>query len=302
MTEAVSWVKWRFDHWRGDEGLRVCGLAARGLWIDLLSFMHGGKPYGHLSLNGKPPTNKQIAAMVGMTTEKEVAALLQELETNGVFSRSEDGMIKSRRLVRDNAAREKGKEYGLQGGNPLLTGNLPGVDNGSGYRFRITGGVNPPLKDRVRERKREETESESEGDSRSRRSRHLAGSLEDEHAQFWAIYPRKKEGPGACLPKFKIARKLASFETIMDGLRRYEFDPAWLPMAATWLHQKRWLTQPDTAPVTIAQKVNGHELDLTLDFATPIKDQFPKPESAHEPKRLSSNDPPAIWDDIPPIA
>jgi hypothetical protein len=100
MTEMLPWVKWSFDRWRNEETLRMCGLAARGLWADLLAVMHGCKPYGHLSINGKSPSPKQIASIVGMTTEKEVVQLLHELETNGVFSRSDTGLIYCRRMAR----------------------------------------------------------------------------------------------------------------------------------------------------------------------------------------------------------
>ena len=35
MTDEVSWVKWHFSKWLGDPALRMCSLAARGLWADL---------------------------------------------------------------------------------------------------------------------------------------------------------------------------------------------------------------------------------------------------------------------------
>lgn len=129
MTESVPWVKWRFDRWKNDEGLRMCGLAARGLWADLLAIMHGCDPYGHLAIRGREPSAKQIASLVGMTTEREVNSLLRELEDAGVFSRSADGLIYNRRMVRDNEARLRGKATGPTGnvgGNPnLATGTVP---------------------------------------------------------------------------------------------------------------------------------------------------------------------------------
>ena len=35
--------------WLHDTGLRACSLAARGLWIDIVCFMHQAEPYGHLT-------------------------------------------------------------------------------------------------------------------------------------------------------------------------------------------------------------------------------------------------------------
>lgn len=70
---------------------------------------------------------------------------------------------------------------------------------------------------------------------------------------FWEAYPRKRDGIGKARQEWAAARKKASFEEIMAGLGRYEFDDRdrgkWLPMAATWLNQERWTTQPDTKPI-----------------------------------------------------
>lgn len=72
--------------------------------------------------------------------------------------------------------------------------------------------------------------------------------LEGEFEVFWKLYPRKQEGPAACRKEWDRALKVASAEEIIGGLRRYPFKPDFLPMAATWLNQKRWLTQANTPP------------------------------------------------------
>ncbi len=62
---------------------------------------------------------------------------------------------------------------------------------------------------------------------------------------FWAEYPRKSD-KGHARKAFNGALKKASFETIMVGLRRYEFDHRKLdgrsviPLPATWLNGERW--------------------------------------------------------------
>ena len=179
MTAAQPWVKWRFDKWRNDEGLRLCSLAARGLWAELLAIMHGCLPYGHLTVRGKSPTPKQIAALVGNTTEKEVTELIDELEDNGVFSRTADGVIWCRRMVRDNEARETGRNNGLRGGNPTLMreGNQERDNVESTVRDNqpettcdanpLKGGVNPSPKDRIEIRDTEIRDNESR-DARAR--------------------------------------------------------------------------------------------------------------------------------------
>lgn len=102
--------KFWWQDWRNDAALQVCSLAARGLWIEMLAIAHEGDPVGHVTINGKPPTPKQVAAIV-RSTEKEVTKLLRELEDAGVFSRSDAGAIYSRRMVRDAEISAAGAEY-----------------------------------------------------------------------------------------------------------------------------------------------------------------------------------------------
>jgi 5-methylcytosine-specific restriction endonuclease McrA len=90
--------------WMKDPELRSVSLAARGLWIDMLSLMFECDRRGYLQLNGKPVNADQLARMTGCSTG-EVSHCLQELDDSGVFSRSDDGTIYSRRLVRDEKKR-----------------------------------------------------------------------------------------------------------------------------------------------------------------------------------------------------
>ncbi|ANB33251.1 hypothetical protein M2324_003640 [Rhodovulum sulfidophilum] len=34
------WLKFYTSDWRSDPGLRMCGLAARGLWVEMICLMH----------------------------------------------------------------------------------------------------------------------------------------------------------------------------------------------------------------------------------------------------------------------
>lgn len=97
--------------WRRDNELRVCSIGARGLWIEMMAIMHDGTPYGHLAVAGCPVTTPQLASLVGVTTSV-CARLLAELEAHHVFSRTDSGVIYSRRMVHDEALREKRAGYG----------------------------------------------------------------------------------------------------------------------------------------------------------------------------------------------
>lgn len=92
------WLKFYPLDWRGDPKLRMCSMAARGLWIEILSLMHEAAPYGHLLVNGKSPTDTQIAVLAGAPSD-QITDLLGELETAGVFSRTKDGVIYSLDMV-----------------------------------------------------------------------------------------------------------------------------------------------------------------------------------------------------------
>lgn len=119
--------------WLRDPGVRAISFAARGLWTDMLCLMHESDRRGYLQLNGKPVNAEQLARMTGGSTD-DVSRLLQELEDSGVFSRSEHGMIYSRRMTRDERKREKCAEAGKRGGNPTLKGHPKGRPKGESNR------------------------------------------------------------------------------------------------------------------------------------------------------------------------
>lgn len=118
--------------WHRDLALQSCPLAARGLWHEMNCLMHQGEPYGHLTMpNGKVMTPAQLANLAKIS-ERECKKLVEMLEDAGVFSRTTEGAVFSRRMVRDEALRNtraaggkggaehgiKGAEHGSKGGRP----------------------------------------------------------------------------------------------------------------------------------------------------------------------------------------
>jgi hypothetical protein len=122
------WLKFYPGDWRSDPALRMCSLAARGLWIDMLCLMHEADPRGSLLVNGKPVKQPQLASLVGVSV-REVTACLNELEAAGVFSRDNDAVY-SRRMRRDTDKAEQDKANGKGGGNPALKRGVNPPDNG----------------------------------------------------------------------------------------------------------------------------------------------------------------------------
>ncbi len=126
MADKRPWFKFYPTDWRGDKALRLCGAAARGLWIEMLALMHEGKPYGHLVVNGRPVTETQLASLCGIPLD-QVHTLLGELENAGVFSQAGNGVIFSRRMTRDARKAAKCAKAGKEGGgNPAFKGQGKG--------------------------------------------------------------------------------------------------------------------------------------------------------------------------------
>ncbi len=105
--------------WLRDTALRSCSTGARGLWIDMICFMHEGNPYGHLKVGDKVILPVNLARMVGETLEV-VEGWLKELNHAGVYDLTEDGTICSRRMIRDENLRQIRALGGKLGGNPAL--------------------------------------------------------------------------------------------------------------------------------------------------------------------------------------
>jgi hypothetical protein len=238
------WMKFWPQDWEGDVALRVVSLSAQGLWMRLVCAMHRSEPYGHLTMNGRPMSVRQVASLASIS-EREAKKLLDELEKAGVFSRTEDGVIFSRRLVRDRAVSEAGRQNGKAGGNPNLKPKVPD---------RISGGVNPPLNggpnllEAEAEAETEKIFSLRSNISRARQAR-AADTQPKGFAEFWQHYPAKV-GKGAALKAWPKAVREAGGDpseiVIALKARLHLFNPEFVPNPATWLNQRRWEDDPET--------------------------------------------------------
>jgi hypothetical protein len=48
--------------WRADAMLRLCSIAARGLWAEMMCIMHDAERYGSLLVNGRASTRSNSLA------------------------------------------------------------------------------------------------------------------------------------------------------------------------------------------------------------------------------------------------
>lgn len=221
----LPYIKWFPTDWRADPRLRMCSLAARGLWIDLIGYMHEAEPYGHLTINGTEPTLQDIASLVGRPLG-EVRKAMAELEQRQVYSTDAlQGTIYSRRMVRDKAKAEKDRENGKGGGNP-----------------KLKGGVNPPDKTQSPEARDQIPE---------KKTRSAGADVRDENFEaFWAAYP-KRNGDNPKAPSAKLffgaVKAGADPQEIIDAAKKFataeskNIGTQFIPQTVKWLRNKRWL-------------------------------------------------------------
>lgn len=118
---GTTWGKFFWSDWRSDPGLRACGYAARGLWMDMLCIT--AEAGGYLMVGEKKVDAILLARMTGGEIE-EVKTLLAELAENDVYSVDRRGVIYSRRQINDGKRAIKNRDNGKKGGNPNLRNDL----------------------------------------------------------------------------------------------------------------------------------------------------------------------------------
>jgi hypothetical protein len=96
-----------WSDWESDEALKLCSLAAQGLWMRMLCVCAKGE--GYLQVNGKSLRDETLALVIGRPIE-EIKPLLAELADAGVFSFDRKNRIYSRRMIRDGKIAVKGKQ------------------------------------------------------------------------------------------------------------------------------------------------------------------------------------------------
>jgi hypothetical protein len=287
-----------------DPAVRCLSPAARGVWFDMLMAMAESPIRGYLCRpDGSAIPPEQIARIVGVSRE-EIAPLLTEMAGAGTYSvvkhatnqpaqgkpQTEpqnshvgvmDGVIFSRRLVRDHqlsdTRREVGKlggEHGHKGGRPKKSPPLPPDSlnhqnrnpknpkpngkpqaNSSDLGLQGKGQNNPP--------------SSSSSSSTSVDNPHtpegaagddLSGTGDDNDglvgfSLFWANYPpRRKTAKGKCEAKWKAMKCSRQAEQINAALMAQRASPDWtkedgqyVPAPHRWLNERRWETELDPA-------------------------------------------------------
>ncbi|MER8846026.1 hypothetical protein [Mesorhizobium australicum] len=129
---GTIWSKFYWSDWETDPAVRLCSMAAQGLWMRMLCIAAAHDPIGYVAVAGRGLDETSLARLTGCQ-ESEVSSLLGELDRNGVFSRDRHGRIYSRRMVKDAKKSAIARKNGKNGGNPTLSnrgGNWPSDKGG----------------------------------------------------------------------------------------------------------------------------------------------------------------------------
>lgn len=209
--------------WLRDTALRSCSMGARGLWMDMLCYMHEGNPYGHLKVGDKVILADNLARMVGETLEV-VEGWLKELKQAGVYDLTSEGVICSRRMIRDENLRKIRAEGGKLGGNPAL---------------KVADKVNLKV---VNKDKQNPTPSSSSSSSKDKNNT----SADADFEQFWKVWPSspRKMAKLKCLAVWKRKNLGKHIDQIVANIKALKTSKQWVdgfePAPLTYLNQDRW--------------------------------------------------------------
>ena len=185
--------------------------------MDMLALMHEGTPYGHLTVGGEAVTDLQLARMVGETPGR-VRRLLKELEAHGVFSRTDSGVMFSRRMVRDEHIRNVRAEAGRLGGNPNLTGDRKDNSEDRGKDNRLLKQTD----------KQKPTPSSSSSSSSSNlpalRVERGHKNYSAEFLKLWVAYPARSGSAAKEKASIQVAARLREgvpFEFLLEKTTAY---------------------------------------------------------------------------------
>ncbi len=259
--------QWYPGDFRRDTAVQACPLLVRGLWREMLDLMHDGEPYGHLTAGGVAITEQQLARIVGESIRR-ICEALQMLEERQVFSRTPDGVIFSRRMVRDEEIRRRRAEGGKDSEkNPRVPrakdGGKDGLKDGTKDTHQaIHVDTLTTIPCRAANADAVRTSSEAK-----KKRNDLSGFDE-----FWAVYPRR-EAKQEALKAWKALAPSAEVVALMvSAIERRRGSPDWrkegghyVPLPASWLRGRRW---EDEVPAG-ARRAEMDALERELDGPWP---------------------------------
>jgi hypothetical protein len=239
------WLKFYPKDWNGDHNLRACSLAARGLMASLLEPMHEATPYGHLLVRGKKPEYAELAVIASCKL-REVKYGIEELVKMGVLSTEDDGVLYSRRMVRDE---ERRKKQALGGTRGMATRQA---------HQRLTNIDSPVVLEATRTNRPLPIEARSQiPDTRKERSAATAEKAPSRVREFitWFAEERKAQRNGATY----FVKWEAHGAIVKRLLAAYEFDRLKKLALVMFKTNDEWVESTDRGLETFSAKINWLE-------------------------------------------
>jgi hypothetical protein len=198
--------------------------------MDMICFMHEGTPYGHLKVGDKVILPSNLARMVG-DNQEVVADWLLELEQAGVYETTDEGVIYSKRMIRDENLRQIRAAGGSKGGNPAL------MDKGK---------VNLEVKQKT-------TPSSSSSSSKSNKATKVAAP-EGVDVVVWNDFVALRKAKKAAITNTAIAglqREADKANLSLEQVLSICCERGWAGFKADWLENKQtFVNKADVAHVT----------------------------------------------------
>lgn len=110
---GTTYAKFFWQDFQADDELRMCSLGAQGLWMRYLCLAARAVPIGHVLVSGRKPNPSDVRRVTGcVETDDQIVAYEKELVDSGVCNTTREGVLVSRRLVRDARRRSISVEGG----------------------------------------------------------------------------------------------------------------------------------------------------------------------------------------------
>lgn len=186
--------------WRKDSGIQSLNYHEKGVWMEILFFMHESEQRGKLLLNGKPVPEDRLSRMLHLD-KQETNTLINTFLSLGVADLCPDtGALMNRRMVRDEKIREQKSEAGRAGGgnpnftkgqqNPYIEKDKQNDKQGDKHKDKQNGGSSVSSSVSV-------SSSNNKPNILSEKEKEWKTSKQESFEKRWLGYPGKKDGKKA---------------------------------------------------------------------------------------------------------
>lgn len=231
------WIKFWTSDWTAET--RKLSRAARSDWLDMCILMWEGDRRGYLSRDGKPLTHAALAKHCGCSID-DISRTFSELFCTGIAS-EKDGIVYSRRMVREDKISRLRSKSGRKGGISSL-GKFAQAKSKQTLKQSVASSVCLLGIDS---------------------SQSLRGAPDGFQA-FIAEYPATGDIADALAAWTDLAPDADLQAEISAAITRQQQSRRWIegyiPNAAKWLRERRWLEKLPVATVKPAHKSRMDEI------------------------------------------